>query len=337
MSMIRTCLAAAMAAPLAFALMTAAPHSALAVSQGIIAVANDQPITELDLRQRIALLEILDELPRGGLTEKQALGQLIDDQVKILEAKRLGMLPSDSDVTDRINRAAKGMKLTREQLLDKLKAKGISEASFRQYLTAQMGFSRIISAKYRENVKASDADVDAKMAQIKSDVNSQMAKIMSDPRMKPITVYTLMEIALPVEGNDMMLMQSRAVEAQQIAKRFNGCGSAKAAAEGIFDVKIGKKFEADGAKLPKQMRDILDKVGPGRAVGPMRGKSGLQLIAFCGTRKLTPPKPDFKMPTREQVERLVVNDKYDKLEEDYLKTLRDKVYVEYRDPAYAQQ
>ena len=78
-------------------------------------------------------------------------------------------------------------------------------------------------------------------------------------------------------------------------------------------------------------------IGIGRAIGPMRGKTGIQLIALCGIRKITPPKPNFTVPTREQVERAVINEKYDKLEEDYLSTARDKVYVEYRDPSYAQQ
>lgn len=337
MTMLLRLRAAVLAVPLACSLIVAAPDLALAASQGIIAVANDQPITERDLEQHIVLLQILDEAPPGGLSKQKALRDMIDEQVKITEAKRLGMMPSEADITDRIDRAAKGMKLSRKELLAKLKERGISEATFRQYLSAQMGFNRIISAKYREDVTASAAEVDAKTAEIKADVNAQMAKIMSDPRMKPVTVYTLMEIALPVEGEDMMLMQARAIEAQQIAQRFKGCDSAKAAAQGVFDVKIGKKFEADGAKLPKQMKDILDKVGPGKAVGPMRGKTGLQLIAFCGTRKLTPPKPDFTMPSREQIERLVINDKYGKLEEDYLKTIRDKVYVEYRDPSYAPQ
>jgi parvulin-like peptidyl-prolyl isomerase len=111
----------------------------------------------------------------------------------------------------------------------------------------------------------------------------------------------------------------------------------KAASEGIFDVKKGNTFEADATKLPPQMRAALDKGGVGRAIGPMRGKTGIQLIALCGIRKITPPKPNFTMPTREQVERAVINEKYDKLEEDYLSTARDKIYVEYRDPSYAQQ
>ena len=198
-------------------------------------------------------------------------------------------------------------------------------------------FSRLSTAKFREDVKVTDSEVDAKMAEIKSELGSQTSKIMSDPRMKPVTVYSLMEISLPVDGDDPMLLQSRAMEAQQVMQRFKGCGSLKSAASGIFDVRPGKKMEADGSKLPKQMKTALDKAGVGRAIGPMRAKGGIQLIAFCGVRTITPPKPDFKMPSREQVEQMVTNEKYDKLEQDYLDQIRDRVYVEYRDPSFAGQ
>ena len=168
-------------------------------------------------------------------------------------------------------------------------------------------------------------------------MTDRVNKVMSDPRMKAVTIYTLMEINLPVEGDDSMLLQARAVEAAQVMQRLKGCGSLKAASEGIFNVKAGRKFEADAARVPPQMMQALQKVGQGGAIGPMRGKGGIQLIAWCSVRKITPPKPDFKMPDREQVKRIIINEKYDKLEEDYLKTAREKLYVEYRDPSYAQQ
>ncbi|WP_421693192.1 SurA N-terminal domain-containing protein [Aestuariivirga sp.] len=310
---------------------------ALAASASIVALVNDQPITELDLSQRIVLLEVLGDLPQGGMSKQKALQELIDDEVKLVEAGRFNMLPSDADVTDRIDRIAKNLKLTKQQLIDKLKAKGITEKSFRRYLAASMGFSRIINGKYKDDMEATDAEVDAKLAEIKAKFGDQMSKIMNDPRMKPITVYSLMEILLPVDGDDPMLLQSRAIEAQQVAQRLKGCGSLKAASEGIFNVKPGKKFEADAARVPPQMRQALEQAGQGHAIGPMRGKGGIQLIAWCGVRKLTPPKPDFKMPDREQARRIVINEKYDKIEEDYLKTAREKLYVEYRDPSYAQQ
>lgn len=330
-------LAAVIAAALAFGFVPGTAGQARAEVQGIVAIANDQPITERDIDQRIALLKMLDDWPPAGMTRPQVVQNLIDDQVKIIEATRMMMLPPDSEVSDRINRMAKGMKITREELLAKLKKIGISEATFRRYLLATLAFSRLISAKYRQEITATDAEVDAKMAEIKGKVNAEMKKIMSDPRMKTITVYSLMEISLPLDGSDPMILQSRAIEAQTVVKRFKGCGSARSAAEGVFNVKFGKKFEADAAKLPKPLRQALDKAGQGRAVGPMRGKDGIQIVAFCGVRSITPPKPDFKMPSRDQIQRLVINEKYGKIEEDYLKTARERVYVEYRNPAYAQQ
>jgi peptidyl-prolyl cis-trans isomerase SurA len=322
--------AALLAAVLAFA------PAAYAQTPSIIAIVNDHPITELDLTQRIALLEVMDDVPKGGMDKKKALNQLIDQEVKIQEAKRYNLLPTDTDLADRIKRLAEGLKLTTDSLYAKLEAKGISKQAFRDYVRAGMGFQRIIQGKYQQQIKASDAEVDAKMAEVKTGISQEESKIMNDPRMKPINVYTLMEIHLPVDGNDPMLLQSRAIEAAQVAQRLKSCNGLKAASEGIFDVRKGKTFEADGAKLPPPMKAALDKGGVGRAIGPMRAKDGIQLIALCGTRKLVPPKPNFTMPTRDQVERAVINQKYDKLEADYLASARDKVYVEYRDPSYAQ-
>lgn len=312
-------------------------QSAWSAEQGIVAIVNDVPVTEHDITQRILLLRIVRDDGRETLTRKQALMSLIDEQIKISEAKKFKMMPTDKEIAEQVSRMSKGMNLTADSLLAKLKSQGISAATFNRYVGALIGFNRIMTGKYRNDVNVTEQDVDNKLAEIKKMAGARLDEIMRDPRMKPITVYSLLEINLPVEDNDPMLMQSRAIEAAEVAKRFKGCDNARAAAEGVFNVKIGKRFEADGAKLPKPMRAVLDKVGAGHAIGPMRGKTGIQLIGFCGVRKVTPPKPDFKMPTRQQVERSLINDKYDALEEDYLKSMRSTVYVEYRDNTYAQQ
>jgi hypothetical protein len=133
-----------------------------------------------------------------------------------------------------------------------------------------------------------------------------------------------------------MQLQARAIEAAEIVKRIKGCGNIKAATEGIFDVKVGKQIEADAAKLPKQLRTALEQAGVGKAIGPMRSKVGIQLLALCSVRKLSPDMPKFEPPTRNQVEGMVMNEKYEKLEDDYLKTARSSVYIEYRDASYSQ-
>lgn len=328
-------LIAAVAILLTFSPVTLA-LDAMASEQGVVAVVNDQPITEHDITQRIALLKILGD-GGSGISRKQALRSLIDQQVKISEAKRFNFMPSDSEIRQQTDRMAKNMGTDAGGLSAKLKKQGISAATFNEYVGALIGFNRIMSSKNRGAIEVSDSEVDAKMKEIRGKANAQIAKIMSDPRMKPVTVYSLLEINLPLESDDPMLTQARAVEAAQVVKRFNGCDKAKAATSGVFNVKIGKRFEADAAKLPKQLRAAFDKAGPGKAVGPIRGNNAIQLLGFCGSRKVTPEKPDFKMPTRDQVRRSLISEKYDGLEEDYLKTVRGNVYVEYRDASYAQQ
>ena len=307
-----------------------------AEAQGVVAIVNDQPVTEFDISQRITLLKILGDASPDGLSRKKALQSLVDDQVKMAEAKKFNLVPTDAEVTAQIARMSKGMQSTPEGLMARLKKAGIGEPSFRSYVSTLIGFNRIIAGKYREDIKVAPGDVDRKLAEIKDKVGTRMNEIMRDPRMKGVTVYSLLEISLPVEGDDAMLLQARAVEAAQLRQRLKGCGNVKAAASGIFNVKVGKKIEADGAKLPAPMKAALDKAGPGSAVGPMRNKSGIQLLAFCGTRKISPPKPKFEMPTRQQIERLLVNEKYDSFEEEYLKTARQGVYVEYRNQHYSQ-
>lgn len=329
----RLLLAAVLALPFA-CLMPGLP--AMASGQGVVAVVNDMPVTEHDITQRIALLKTLGD-GSGEISRKRALRSLIDEQVKISEARRLNFMPTDAEIRQQTERMAKGMGTDAAGLTARLKKQGISDATFNRYVGAMIGFNRLISSKNRGAIEVSDAEVDSKMNEIKSKASAQIAKIMNDPRMKPVTVYSLMEVNLPIDGDDPMLVQARAVEAGLVLQRFNGCDRAKAAAEGVFNVKIGKRFDADAAKLPKQLRAALDKAGKGKAVGPMRGKNAVQVLAFCGSRTVSPQKPDFKMPTRDQVRRSLVNEKYDGLEEDYLKTVRGNVYVEYRNAAYAQQ
>lgn len=321
---------------MALSLAVLSPAQAQAQAAGLVAVVNDVPITERDITQRIALMKILGD-SGNGMSRKSALKSLIDEQVKINEATKYQMMPTDGQVKDQVGRMAKNMGTTSEGLTARLKKQGISSKTFHRYVSALIGFNRIISAKNREDITISDADVDAKYNDIKRKADAQMNKLLNDPRMQPVTVYSLMEINLPLDSADEMLVNARAVEAAQVARRFKGCGNAKAATSGVFNVKIGKKFDADASKLPKQLRAALDKAGTGKAVGPMRGNNSIQLLAFCGSRRITPPKPDFKMPTRDQVRRMLINERYDGIEEDYLKSVRGNVYVEYRNPDYAQQ
>jgi peptidyl-prolyl cis-trans isomerase SurA len=311
-------------------------NSARAADQGIVATVNDIPITSFDIDQRLRLLEILGRKQEGDDARRKALQMMIDEVIKIAEGTKYKVNATDKEIDAQMGRVAKGLNTDAAGLRAKLQTQGIAIASLKQYVAAQISFARILSGKYQFKAKVEPAEVDKKFAEVKQDLEQKVSTLMNDPRMKSVQVYTILEIDLPVEGEDPMLLQARAVEAVQLIKNFKGCSTAREAASGIFNVKIRKPIDAVAAKIPKPMKQALDKVGPGKAMGPARGSKGIQVIGFCGKRTIQPPKPKYELPTRQQVEAAVSNEKYNAAEEKYMKVIRKTALIEYKDPTYAQ-
>jgi peptidyl-prolyl cis-trans isomerase SurA len=326
-----------LACGLTAAAITLAP--ALAQNQSIIATVNDRPVTTLDIDQQLKLQSILQGRSGTG-DRKQALNDVINEIVKIEEAKRYKMDASERDIENRVGEIAKGLKTDAPGLEAKLRKQGIGMRALKQYVAAQISFSRLLRYRYKENIKVNPAEVDRKYASIKAEIDGKLKKIMSDPRMKPVTVYSLQEVVFPVENADDVnaaaMLQSRAAEANQYLQRFKGCKTARSAASGIFNVKVGKVFEADAARLPKQLRQMMDGKGPGRAYGPMRAQNGIQVIAFCGKRTVSPKAPEVQYPTKEQIQNVALNEKYDAVEKKYVAQMRKNSIIEYKDQSYNQ-
>lgn len=337
-------------AALLAALAVAAPVSlwvtpeAIAASAQVLVTVNDQPITTFDVQQRISLWKLVGGRS-GNDSKKRALDELIDDIAEIEEAKRRGLAATDDEIDKRMESIAKSLKTDTSGLKGKLKAQGISLAAMRQYVAAQFAFHRLIRASGKVDTQVSDAEVKKRVAayraEIDGKINAQIAKIEADPRRRPITVYQILEVSFPVDGEiTQQLLQSRAIEVNQFLNRFKGCKSARSAASGIFNVRVGKQLEADAAKMPKQLRQALDGIGQGKALGPVRSPDGLQAIGFCGVRKVVPPKierpKNINYPTADQVRGQLEQEKLVAIEEQYRGKWRKGLLIEYRDPSLGQ-
>jgi peptidyl-prolyl cis-trans isomerase SurA len=321
---------------LACAIVLGLPVSAAhAADQKVIVTVNDLPITSFDVEQRMNLWKLVGGGGPDG-SRKKALNELIDDIAKVEEAKKYKAQPTDKEIDLRLAEVAKGLKTDDKGLQVKLRAQGVSMTAMRQYLAGQISFGRILKGKYKVSVGATPAEIDRKLSGYKSEIDGKLKKFMADPRMQPVTVYEIQEITFPVEGEiTQEVLQSRAIEANGFLSKFKGCKSSRAAATGIFNVRVGKQIEADGRKLPPQLKALLDKSNPGRAIGPMRSQAGMQVLAFCGVRKISPKKPVVQYPTRQQAEAAVLNEKYAEVVTKYSSQFRKGLLIEYRDPSYA--
>src|SRR6476469_8419006 len=99
------------AAALAASVLTSAPavRAQTADGQVVIVTVNDTPITTFDVTQRVGLNVVLGR-GQGSVEEqrKRALENLIDDQVKLAEAKKYNATPDDKMIDAQIDKMAKG-------------------------------------------------------------------------------------------------------------------------------------------------------------------------------------------------------------------------------------
>ncbi len=322
--------------------------SAQAETAQVLVTINDLPITTFDVQQRISLWKLVGSKPASGDLKKKALDELIDDVAEIEEAKRRGLAASEDEINKRMEGIAKSLKTDTGGLKSKLKSQGVSVVAMRQYISAQFAFHRLVRASGEKGLTVTDADVKKRTAEFKAEMDAnikrQIAKIESDPRRKPVTVYQIMEINFPLDagGGEItpQIIQSRAIEVNQFVRRFKGCESAREAASGIFNVKVSKMIEADSAKIPPQLKAALDSVKAGNAIGPVRGEKALQALAFCGIRKVVPPKvkrpENIKYPNEEQVRGIIEQERFSAIQNKMRGTWRKGVLIEFRDPSLNQ-
>jgi peptidyl-prolyl cis-trans isomerase SurA len=310
-----------------------------AAEQRILATVNDKPITTMDVEQHMRLSKVLLGDSKK-LSQAAVLDDIINEVVKLEAARSARLEVTPVEVDRRIADVSKNMKLDRVAFEKRMLKEGIGISVLRRYFGAQMAFARLLQFKYRDTIKVDERDVDKKEAEVRAEINGRLNKVMADPRMRTINVYSLQEIEFPVENpkdpGSVTLLQSRAAEANQFVSRYKGCKSAKAAASGIFNVKINKTVEADAERLPKPLRKLIDSKGPGNAYGPMRSPNGIQVVGFCGKRTIKPPKPNVQYPTREQVKQAAVTEKFKAAEKKYVALMRKNIIIEFKNQAAGQ-
>ncbi len=289
----------------------------------VLVVVNDKPITDFDVRQRMRLHRLLGmRFPSRGEARKRALQSLIDNIVLESEARTLGLVASEHQVEAAIRRMASGMG-GMERLKSALKRAGLRMSAVRDFVRGQILF-QLVSARMGKKVSAQVGE---------ADVERRLKKILSDPRLRPITVWRLRQVTLPVEDaapvmRDQLLL-ARAVEARQIMQRYAGCSSLPGIARDIFNVQVSKVLDADPGRLPKPLREALRKAGTRQMVGPIRAPQGIQLLAFCGTRTIKPRVPD-KNKLRQQIRASLRQERMSREIERIMTELREKAVIEHK-------
>ncbi len=126
----------------------------------IVAKINNQIITNMDLEYRLNLAIEISNIPNEIKFRKQIrqqiLNLLIDENLKIQEAERYGILISSAEVYSEISRLEQRLKLPKDSLIKNFRKKNIPEIVIYNQIRGQLLWNKIISYRIANNISISN-------------------------------------------------------------------------------------------------------------------------------------------------------------------------------------
>lgn len=135
---------------------------------GIIAVVNDDVITQLELENRLQLIKkqlgARTQLPDDDILRKQVLERVIMEKVQLQIAKRSGIRMNDETINRVIENIAKENKLSMDQFRQVLERDGMAFADFRENIKNEMIINELRKRQVNNKVSVSNQEVDNYLA-----------------------------------------------------------------------------------------------------------------------------------------------------------------------------
>lgn len=286
---------------------------------GIAAVVNDEAISMADVDDRIKLVLASSGLQDGkeirAKIVPQILDGLIDEQIKLQEAKRYDLMASDEDVAEGLGIVAKQNSFTSEQFLEAMQKQGVPKNTLIRQIRAQLGWNNVVKEKLRRQVDVSETDVDLRLKQLKEKIGQ--------------TEYLMSEIFLPIDDS------KRASEIFQFSQRMASELQGKKAPFGPVAAQFSKAAGAEkggslGWLLQGDLEPDLDKVmvtlEEGQVSNPIKTPAGIYIIMLSKKRTIT----EESIPVRDDLKNSIGFERLDRVQQRTLFDLKSAAFIDRR-------
>jgi peptidyl-prolyl cis-trans isomerase SurA len=262
----------------ALALATAPAVSAQQV-EGIVALVNDQPITTVDVRNRMRMIIASSgQQPSPEAIERiqeQAVRGLIDETLQLQAAAEFEVDVDEAEVDQAIDDIAERNGTTRAQIQQELASAGVDISTLRRQLEAEIAWQIIVSGRYGSRIRVSNQQIEAALERI--------AASASQPQ------YYIAEIFLELTsagGEERLQQQATAAlnalregaPFQMVAQQFSAAPSAANGGE------VGWVL---GGQLRPEVEQVAQVLQPGQLSRPIRVPGGYMIIAMIEKREGT--------------------------------------------------
>jgi peptidyl-prolyl cis-trans isomerase SurA len=279
-------------------------------AQQIIVIVNGEPITALDVEQRSKLNQLSTHkvAPR-----QQVIEDLINDVLKIKEAKKYNYEITESEVDAAFGAMASRMRLTPDQLTQMLAKQGIAPSTLKQRIKADLTWPQMVRGRYSASLQIAEKDI----------------VTAADPKPEDSVGYdyTLRPILFIFPpGSGEAVIEARRRDAEALRGRFQGCDAGIAFARALKDVAVRDQVLRSSADLPLELRKLLDSTEVGKLTPPETTKLGIETFAVCAKKESAADNTPGKRRAREAL----IQERFERLSKQYLNEVRRGAMLEYK-------
>ena len=258
------------------------------LSEGVAAVVNDQPITRLDVRQRVQFLiatsgaqQVTPELVQRATAA--ALNSLIDERLQLQEAAKFKVDAPDRDIDRILTNQARQNGSTLEKFFRDLGEIGVSPQSYRDKTRAEVVWQRIVSGRFGSRVRINRDQVKAALDRILANTNKPQYLISEifledeNPESAPQTL----------EGAKTLVQQLRSgTPFQLVAQQYSFAPSASTGGD-MGWITLGE--------LKSEVAQVVESLPAQTVSDPIVVPGGVMIVSVREKREPSPPKSTLKL------------------------------------------
>src|SRR5262249_44551163 len=139
-----------------FVLLAALAWATSASAQQVVVIVNGEPITALDIEQRGKLTELSTHKKPA---RQDVIDELINEKLKVREAKKWGLEVPNSEVDSAYDTMAKRLRMTSDQLTQQLAKSGVNAATLKARIRADIAWPQLVRGRYQASLQIGEKDL----------------------------------------------------------------------------------------------------------------------------------------------------------------------------------
>ena len=283
-----------------------------ALAQTVVVMVNGEPITNYDIEQRTKLNFLTTHKQPA---RQDIINELIDEKVKIKEAKRFGVDPSSNDIDQSYAGMSQRMRMSPEQLNKTLESQGIRPDTLKARIKAEMVWGSLVRGRYKESLQVGEKDVAAAVRE-KGDEKPEVEAF--EYKLKPV-------VLIVPRGSPPSAIEARRKEAEALRERVQSCDDANTYFKTMQSAAVRDIVTKTTADIPEALRGLLDKTPIGHLTPPEVTKQGIEMVALCGRKPTT-----VDTPKKREIREKMFVEKYEAKSKAYLREVRGAAMIEYK-------